>query len=440
MKIKKNFNNNKNSSQSYLLKNCLIIDNVKNRILKNDIFIKDKIIEDIDKNLTNKIDPQTIVIECEGLHVAAGLVDMRVNITEPGLEHKETIESASKAAASGGITSIICMPNTMPPIDQPAIIHSIQRKAREVALSKIFCTGCITRNFEGKEICELHLMKDSGAVGFTDGYKTISNTRVMRRALNYAKSFDGLIIQHAEDPFLKGNGVANEGEISTRMGLLGIPSYAEAMIVQRDLWMVKETNCRYHVSHISTKETVDIIRKAKKNGLPVTCDTAPPYFILNELSLENYRTFSKLSPPLRNEEDRESIVEGICDGTIDAISSDHTPQDQDAKRLPFNQAEFGGIGLETLLPLTLSLVNNKKIDLIKAMSLITINPAKILKLDVGKIEKKREADLCIFSTSKPWKVNPEKFHGKSKNSPFDGMLVEGKNLMTFVRGRLVYEL
>ena len=169
------------------------------------------------------------------------------------------------------------MPNTTPPIDQPAIIHSIQRKAREVALSKIFCTACITRNFEGNEICELHLMKESGAVGFTDGYKTISNTRVMRRALNYAKSFDGLIIQHAEDPFLKGNGVVNEGEISTRMGLLGVPSYAEAMIVERDLWMVKDTKCRYHVSHISTKETVEIIRKAKKDGLPVTCDTCLLY-------------------------------------------------------------------------------------------------------------------------------------------------------------------
>lgn len=440
MKIKKNFNNNKNSSQNYLLKNCLIVDNVKNRILKNDIFIKDKIIEDIDKNLTNKIDPQTIVIECEGLHVAAGLVDMRVNITEPGLEHKETIESASKAAASGGITSIICMPNTMPPIDQPAIIHSIQRKAREVALSKIFCTGCITRNFEGKEICELHLMKDSGAVGFTDGYKTISNTRVMRRALNYAKSFDGLIIQHAEEHNLSANGVVNESETATRMGLKGIPSYAEPMIVERDLWLVKETNCRYHVNHISTKETVEIIRKAKKLGLPVTCDTSPPYFTLNELSLEDYRTFSKLNPPLRSEEDRLSIIEGICDGTIDAISSDHTPQDQDAKRLPFNQAEFGGVGLETLLSLSLNLVKNKYISLEKLLGLLTVSPAKILNLDYGMINEQSEADISVFDLSKSWKINPESFFGKSKNSPFDGLLVEGKNIMTFVRGRLVYRL
>ena len=438
MKNKKKFNNNKNSSQSYLLKNCLIIDNIKNRILKNDIFIKDKIIEDIDKNLSNKIDPKTIVIECEGMYVAAGLVDMRVNITEPGLEHKETIESASKAAASGGITSIICMPNTLPPIDQPAIIHSIQRKAREVALSKIFCTGCITRNFEGKEICELHLMKDSGAVGFTDGYKTISNTRVMRRALNYAKSFDGLIIQHAEDPFLGSNCVVNESEISTRMGLKGVPSFAEAMIVQRDLWMVEETKCRYHVGHISTRETVEIIRQAKKKGLPITCDTSPPYFTLNELSLENYRTFSKLSPPLRSEDDRKYIIEGICDGTIDAISSDHTPQDQDAKRLPFNQAEFGGIGLETLLALTLNLVKNKEISLPKALSLLTFNPSNILKLNLGTIEKNKDADICIFDLTKPWKVSPNEFYSKSKNSPFDGMLLEGKNLMTFVRGKLIY--
>ena len=440
MQNKNPFDNNKKIDKSYILKNCNIVDTKNLKIRNGDIFLKNKLIERIGNNLSDTVDSQTKVIDCSDLYVSPGLIDMRVSITEPGHEHKETIKSASKSAASGGITSIICMPNTSPPIDQPAIIHSIQRRAREVALSKVFCTGCITRNFKGDEICELHLMQESGAVGFTDGFKTIANTRVMRRALNYAKSFDGLIIQHAEDPFLGSNCVVNESEISTRMGLKGVPSFAEAMIVQRDLWMVEETKCRYHVGHISAKETVEIIRQAKKKGLPVTCDTSPPYFTLNELSLENYRTFSKLSPPLRNEEDRKSIVEGICDGTIDAISSDHTPQDQDAKRLPFNQAEFGGIGLETLLPLTLSLVNNKKIDLIKAMSLITINPAKILKLDVGKIEKKREADLCIFSTSKPWKVNPEKFHGKSKNSPFDGMLVEGKNLMTFVRGRLVYEL
>ena len=440
--IKKNnsFYNDKKTSKKYLLKDGLIIDVVNKKILKEDLYIKNKIIEKIGKNLLQFVDKDTEIIDCKNLYITPGFIDMRVNISEPGHEHKETIKSASMSAASGGITSMICMPNTIPPIDQPAIIHSIQRKAREIALSKIFCTGCITRNFKGEEICELHLMKESGAVGFTDGIKSIENARVMRRALNYAKSFNGLVIQHAEEHNLSYNGVVNESEIATRMGLKGIPSYAEPMIVERDLWLVKETNCRYHVNHISTKETVEIIRKAKKAGLPVTCDTSPPYFILNELSLEEYRTFSKLNPPLRSEEDRMSIIEGICDGTIDAISSDHTPQDQDAKRLPFNQAEFGGVGLETLLPLALSLVKNKYMNIEEVLKLITINPAKILNLNIGTVNEKSEADISVFDSSVPWKVNPESFFGKSKNSPFDGMLVEGKNLMTFVRGRLVYRL
>ena len=440
--IKKNnpFNSDKKISKKYLLKNGSIIDVIKNKITKEDLYIKNKVVEKIGKNLSKIVDEDTEIIDCKNLYISPGLIDMRVNISEPGHEHKETIKSASMSAASGGITSLVCMPNTIPPIDQPAIIHSIQRKAREVALSKIFCTGCITRNFKGEEICELHLMKQSGAVGFTDGIKSIENTRVMRRALNYAKSFDGLIIQHAEEHNLSSNGVVNESETATRMGLKGIPSYAEPMIVERDLWIVKETKCRYHVNHISTKETVEIIRKAKKLGLPVTCDTSPPYFTLNELSLEDYRTFSKLNPPLRSEEDRLSIIEGICDGTIDAISSDHTPQDQDAKRLPFNQAEFGGVGLETLLSLSLNLVKNKHISVEKLLRLLTVNPAKILNLDYGMINEQSEADISVFDLSKSWKINPESFFGKSKNSPFDGLLVEGKNIMTFVRGRLVYRL
>ncbi len=437
MNLKDPFNNRK-QSPNYLLKNGFVIDPCKNKIEKKDILIKNKVIEAINKEIS--VDPNEFeIIDCNNLYISPGIVDMRVNLGEPGLEHKETIKSACMAAASGGVTSMICMPNTIPAIDQPAIIQSIQRKAREVALSKVFCTGCITRGHEGNEISELQLMHESGAVGFTDGNKSVANARVMKRALNYVKSFNGLIIQHAEEPELSAGGMVNEGEISTRMGLAGIPSYCEAMIVERDLWLVKDTECRYHVSHISTKETVEIIRNAKEKGIYVTCDTAPPYFLLNELSLENYRTFSKLSPSLRTEEDREKIVEGILDGTIDAIVSDHTPQDQDAKRLPFNQAEFGGVGLETLLPMILSLVKNKNLDLIRAISLVTKNPSEILGLDVGKLNIKSEADLMIFDLEKPWKIKPEKFYSKSKNSPFDSILVEGRNLMTFVRGRLVYK-
>ena len=434
----KTFFDNTKKSQNFLLKGGTVLDPKKKRLEKKDILIKDKIIAEINQAINYEID-ECITIDCEGLYVSPGIVDMRVNLGEPGFEHKETIKSACQAAASGGITTMICMPNTSPVIDHPAIIQSIQRKAREVALSKVYCTGSITRGTKGIEISELQLMQESGAVGFTDGNKSVANARVMKRALNYVKSFNGLIIQHAEEPELSHNGVVNEGEVSTRLGLTGIPSYTEAMIVERDLWLVKDTKCRYHVSHVSTKETVDIIRNAKKSGIQITCDTAPPYFMLNELAIENYRTFSKLSPPLRTERDRKEIINGIIDGTIDAIVSDHTPQDQDAKRLPFNQAAFGGVGLETLLPLTLSLVKNTELDLITAISLITKNPSDILGLNSGCLKLNSEADITIFDLDKPWKVKPENFHSKSKNSPFDSILVQGKNLITFVRGRLVYK-
>ena len=434
----KTFFDNTKKSQNFLLKGGIILDPNKKRLEKKDILIKDKIIAEINQAINYEID-ECITIDCEGLYVSPGIVDMRVNLGEPGFEHKETIKSACQAAASGGITTMICMPNTSPVIDHPAIIQSIQRKAREVALSKVYCTGSVTRGTKGIEISELQLMQESGAVGFTDGNKSVANARVMKRALNYVKSFNGLIIQHAEEPELSHNGVVNEGEVSTRLGLTGIPSYTEAMIVERDLWLVKDTKCRYHVSHVSTKETVDIIRNAKKSGIQITCDTAPPYFLLNELAIENYRTFSKLSPPLRTERDRKEIINGIIDGTIDAIVSDHTPQDQDAKRLPFNQAAFGGVGLETLLPLTLSLVKNTELDLITAISLITKNPSDILGLNSGCLKLNSEADITIFDLDKPWKIKPENFHSKSKNSPFDSILVQGKNLITFVRGRLVYK-
>ena len=434
----KTFFDNTKKSQNFLLKGGTVLDPKKKRLERKDILIKDKIIAEINQAINYEID-ECITIDCEGLYVSPGIVDMRVNLGEPGFEHKETIKSACQAAASGGITTMICMPNTSPVIDHPAIIQSIQRKAREVALSKVYCTGSVTRGTKGIEISELQLMQESGAVGFTDGNKSVANARVMKRALSYVKSFNGLIIQHAEEPELSHNGVVNEGEVSTRLGLTGIPSYTEAMIVERDLWLVKDTKCRYHVSHVSTKETVDIIRNAKKSGIHITCDTAPPYFLLNELAIENYRTFSKLSPPLRTERDRKEIINGIIDGTIDAIVSDHTPQDQDAKRLPFNQAAFGGVGLETLLPLTLSLTKNNELDLITAISLITKNPSDILGLNSGCLKLNSEADISIFDLDKPWKVKPENFHSKSKNSPFDSILVQGKNLITFVRGRLVYK-
>ncbi|MDC3091380.1 dihydroorotase [Rickettsiales bacterium] len=436
----KYFNLNKKIAKNYALINARIIEPGVNVTNKSGLLIKGKLIEDFGAHIqASNISDNYEIIDCKNSYLAPGLVDMRVQIREPGLEHQETIKSVSKSACSGGISSLVCLPNTKPITDQPALIHSIQRKAREVALTKIFCTGAITRNLLGKEIAELQLMAESGAVGFTDAIRSVSDTRVMRRALTYVKSFDGLIIQHPEEYNLSNEGIVNEGEVSTRLGLRGIPYYAEAMIIERDLWLVRETNSRYHVSHISTEAGVNIIRKAKKEGLKISCDTAPPYFMLNEMAVENYRTFTKLSPPLRTEKDRISVIRGLQDGTIDAIASDHMPQDQDAKRLPFNQAEYGSVGLETLLPLSMSLVKNNFLSIEKVFSLITSNPAKIINLDVGEIKKGNDADIIIFDEDKPWKINPDEFHSKSKNTPFDGMLVEGKNLMTFIRGRLVYK-
>ncbi|MAI84197.1 MAG: dihydroorotase [Rickettsiales bacterium] len=434
------FNFDKKTAKDFALLNGKIILPNEDRTIEGGLLIKDKIIYDFGEHIKeNNISENFEKIDCNNLLVCPGLVDMRAQIREPGFEHQETMKSISKSATSGGITSLVCMPNTFPVIDQPALIQSIQRKAREVALTKIFCTGCITRDLLGKEICELQLMHESGALGFTDAIKSVSNARVMKRAFTYVKSFDGLIMQHPEENNLSSDGVMNEGEVSTRLGLKGIPYYAEAMIIERDLWIVRETGARYHINHVSTSVAVEIIRKAKKEGLNVTCDTAPPYFMLNEMAIENYRTFAKLSPPLRTESDRLAIIQGLQDGTIDAIVSDHTPQDQDAKRLPFNQAEYGAVGLETLLPLTLSLVKNGSLKIESVLSLVTNKPANILGLKSGVIGKGLDADLIVLDENKPWKIEADNFLSKSKNTPFDGLLVEGKNLMTFIKGRLVFK-
>jgi len=307
------------------------------------------------------------VVDCQGLCLTPGLVDMRVQLREPGEEHKETIETAGDAAATGGITTMICLPNTHPVIDDVSVVEFIARRAQDANRVKIRCYGSVTRGLKGAELTEMGLLSEAGAVAFTDGIKPVADALVMRRALSYAKGFGLLIIQHPEDPSLAGDGVMNEGEIATRLGLGGIPTQAEVIMIERDLRLVELTGARYHAAHLSTASAVEAIRSAKKRGLPVTCDTAPHYFALNETAVGDYRSFAKVSPPLRSEDDRRAIVEGLADGTIDAIASDHAPHDQDSKRLPFQQAEFGAIGLETLLPLTLELVHNGHLDLLSAL-------------------------------------------------------------------------
>ncbi len=377
-------------------------------------------------------------VDCQGACLAPGLVDMRVQLREPGEEHKETIATGSRAAAAGGVASMVCLPNTDPVIDDVSGVEFIARRAREVKLVKIYCHAAVTQRLEGEQLAEIGLLKEAGALAFTDGLRAVANPLVMRRALAYARTVDALIIQHPEEPALAAGGAMNEGLIATRLGLAGIPKAAEIIIIERDLRLVELTHGRYHASHVSTAESVAAIRQAKARGLRVSCDTAPPYFTLDERAVGEYRTFAKLSPPLRAAADREAIVAGIADGTIDAIASDHSPHDQDSKRLPFAQAASGIIGLETLLPLSLALVHEGWAALLPTLAALTYRPAELLGLAAGRLRRGAPADLVIFDPARRWTIEEGKFRSKSKNSPFAGREVQGKVLRTIVDGRPVF--
>lgn len=283
------------------------------------------------------------------------------------------------------------------------------------------------------------ILSEAGALAFTDGRNALANSLVMRRALSYASTFDLLIMQHPEDPELVEEGVMNEGEVATRLGLSGIPAAAEPIMVARDMRLVELTGARYHVGHVSTADAIDIVRRAKARGLKVTCDTAPHYFTLNETAIGNYRTFAKTSPPLRSEEDRLAVIEGLKDGAIDAIASDHTPQDQDSKRLPFAQAECGIAGLETLLPLSLALYHSGDMSLLDLLAKLTVNPANLLRLDEGRLSVGAPADLTVIDPDRPWRIDPDSFRSKSKNSPFDGHPVQGGAEKTVLGRRMVFD-
>jgi dihydroorotase len=379
------------------------------------------------------------VVDCRGLCLAPGLVDMRVRIGEPGEEHKETIATASRAAAAGGVTSLACLPNTDPPIDSVQGLEFIARRAREMKQVKIFAYACVTRGAAGQDLTEMGLLSEDGAVAFTDGNRAVADALVMKRALDYARTFDLLVVQHPEEPRLA-DGVMTGGELSTRLGLPGIPREAEVMMIERDLRLVEMTGARYHAAHISTAQSVEAIRLAKKRGLRVTCDTAPPYFALTEVDVGEYRTFAKLSPPLRGEMDRRAIAEGIADGTIDVIASDHDPQDVDSKRLPFAQATPGMVGLETLLVLSLELYHQERLGLLDLLGKLTCRPADLLGLPrLGRLAIGGPADLLLFDPDAPGRVEVDRFRSKSKNSLFDRRPVMGRVVRTVVDGRTVFD-
>ena len=405
------------------------------------LFADGKLIADLGPRLFADGVPEGVeTLDCSGHCLAPGLVDMHVHLREPGHEHKETIASGSQSAAAGGVTSMACMPNTEPVIDDIALVEYIQRRARETSLVKVYAFGAITRGLEGKQITEMGLLAEAGAVGFSDDGLPVADAMVMRRALSYASTFGLLVSQHAEDLSLSGCGCMAEGDMATRLGLPGIPDASEEVIVARDIRLVELTGGRYHVAHISTRGAVDAVRQAKARGLPVTCEAAPHHFTLNETAVGDYRTFAKMAPPLRDEENRLAVIEGLHDGTIDAIATDHAPHDQESKRVPFAHAANGIVGLETLLPLSLELHHRDGMALLNLLRLVSLAPADLLGLPQGRLAKGAPADLLLFDPGLEWTVETAKFRSKSKNSPFDGRPVKGGALRTVVDGRTIFTL
>jgi len=397
-------------------------------------------IADVGPHLTADSFPDdTEVIDGRGHVLAPGLVDMQVFTGEPGYEHRETIASASRAAAAGGVTTMVCMPDTDPVIHDVAMVDYVQRLARDTAIVRLAPMGALTKDLAGQEMTEIGLMSEAGAVAFTNGRRAITNAQTMRRALTYARDFDALIVHHAEDPDLVGEGVMHEGETATRLGLQGIPAEAETVMLSRDLKLVGLARGRYHAAQLSTARALTTLRRAKDRDLPVTAGVSINNLTLNENDIGTYRTFLKLSPPLRSEEDRMALVGALAEGLIDVIVSSHDPQDVETKRHPFADSEAGAIGLETMLSAALRLHHSGDVPLIRLIDAMSTRPAALLGLESGSLEIGRPADLVFFDPFMPWIVDAGALSSRSKNTPFEDARLQGRVLRTIVAGRTVYD-
>jgi dihydroorotase len=402
-----------------------------------ELLVRDGRIADVGRGLGRP--DGVVVVQEDGAILCPGLVDMRAALGEPGYEYRETIASAAEAAAAGGITTLAALPDTVPAIDDPALVRLLRARGEETGSLTILPYAAITRFCRGEELAELGLLAEAGAVAFTDGARALGSARLMRVVLSYAHAFGRRIVQHPEEPSLADGGAATDGELATRLGLPGIPAAAEAIVVARDIRLARLTDGAVHFAHVSTAEALELIRRAKADGMAaVTCDTAPPYFDLNETAIGDFRTYAKLSPPLRCEADRQAVVAALADGTIDAIASDHQPRDADDKRQPFAQAAPGGAGLATLLGVTLVQVHTGTLTLSQAISLLTSRPAALLDVDAGRLAKGAPADLCLFHPERVWRVEAGRLPGKAQNTPFDGRALEGRVLGTWKAGRRVF--
>lgn len=423
-----------------LLANARIVDPSRDLDIVGDVLIADGVIREARKGIGAAGVPEgTEVIDCRGKVIAPGLVDMRAFIGEPGAASRESFASASQAAAAGGVTTIVCQPDTSPVIDDPATVDYVLRRARDTAIVHVAPMAALTKGLEGREMTEIGLLKAAGAVAFTDGAKSVTNAQVMRRALTYARDFDALIVHHTEDPDLVADGVMNEGEFAARLGLLGIPAAAEAIMLERDMRLVALTKGRYHAASVTCPSSLAVLKDAKDNGLNVSAAASINHLTLNENDIGPYRTFLKMSPPLRAEDDRKALVAAINDGLVDVIMSDHNPQDVETKRLPFAEAAGGAIGIETMLSAGLRLVHAGDVTLPALLRAMSTRPAELLGLPGGTLRAGAPADVIVIDTDVPWVVNPDELKSKCKNTPFDEARMTGRVVRTIVAGRTVYE-
>jgi dihydroorotase len=423
-----------------LFANARIVDPSRDLDIVGDLLIADGVIREAKKGIgAGGVPEGTDVVDCRGKLIAPGLIDMRAFIGEPGAGHRETFASASQAAAAGGVTTIICQPDTSPVIDDPATVDFVLRRARDTAIVHVHPMAAITKGLEGTEMTEIGLLKAAGAVAFSDGEKSVTNALVMRRALTYARDFDALIVHQTEDPDLIGDGVMNEGEFAARLGLLGIPKAAETVMLERDIRLVALSGGRYHAASVTCAESLEVLRRAKNAGLKVTTSASINHLTLNENDIGPYRTFLKVSPPLRSEDDRKALVEALGQGLIDVVMSDHNPQDVETKRLPFAEAAPGAIGLETMLTAGLRLVHSGEIELITLLRAMSTRPAELLGIPGGTLKSGAPADVIVVDTDVPWVVDPTELKSKCKNTPFDEARMLGRVVRTIVAGRTVYE-
>ncbi|QJA06317.1 dihydroorotase [Thermosulfurimonas marina] len=421
-----------------LIRKARILDPSQGLDLEGDLLIEEGRIVALDREIPPPSDCE--IFEAQRLWALPGLIDLHVHLREPGEEWKEDLETGTTAAAAGGFTAVACMPNTRPPNDSPEVTRYLLSRAREVGRTRVWPVACISKGQEGRELAPFGELKEAGAVALSDDGRPVADSGLMRLALEYAASFDLPVISHAEDPGLSAGGQVNEGPVAARLGLKGIPAEAEAVAIFREVRLAALTGVPVHIAHVSTALSVEILRRAKEEGLPVTAETAPHYFTLTEEAVLEYNTQAKVNPPLRTEVDREAVRQALAEGVIDAVATDHAPHSPLEKEVEFPAAAFGLLGLETAVPLTLNLVREGLLSPLRFAELLSTAPARILKVPGGTLKPGSPADVTLIDPDLPWVVTEEELHSKSKNSPFLGWEMRGRAVLTLVEGEVRWRL